>query len=105
MRAFRALCLPHPSATASHNTHTHTRTLNKTINSRALSQKVSVYAKRLVGESDALAVEVRSLQQQVAAARRAAAQRIGDDGELERVMDVLADAAATLTGMGPGGDL
>ncbi len=30
-------------------------------NSRALSQKVSVYAKKLVGESDALAVEVRVL--------------------------------------------
>jgi hypothetical protein len=28
--------------------------------SRALSQKVSVYAKKLVGESDALAVEVRA---------------------------------------------
>lgn len=64
-----------------------------------------MYAKKLVGESDALAVEVKSLQEQISAARRAAASRIDDDAELERALDVLGDASATLTGMGPGGDL
>ncbi|KAI8477218.1 MAG: TMPIT-like protein [Monoraphidium minutum] len=72
---------------------------------RALSQKVAIYAKRLVGESDALAVEVKSLQASISALRRAAAEKVSDDGELEQVLDLLSDASQTVTGMGPGGDL
>jgi hypothetical protein len=122
---------PPPSPSPAPNRPTHTPHNNNNNNSRALSQRVAVYSRRVVGETDALREEVRSSIQCVAdlrqrAARAAAASSAAgadEDGRIaasttdgtttpsfsssspERVATVLREAQAVLAGKGPGGDL
>ncbi|KAF8072837.1 CBR1 [Scenedesmus sp. PABB004] len=72
--------------------------------SRSLSHRVSIYAKKLVGEQDAFAVEIKSLQANVSAMRKAALAAKGA-AEQQQMLDALDEASATINGMGPGGDL
>lgn len=106
--------------------------LNSRYYSRNLSARTKTYSKRLIGESDALAVEVgifvrgllthpgslgslacalwagnvqvKSLQAAIKQAR-AAVPEIEDDDEAGQVEDLLHRALETLEGKGPGGDL
>lgn len=71
---------------------------------KALSHRVSIYAKKLVGEQDALAVEVKSLQANMQSLRKAAAAVKGK-ADQQQVNQLLSEATATLNGVGPGGDL
>lgn len=70
---------------------------------RSLSQRVSTYNLRVVGESDALAEEIKSLQSALQEAKTAACQT-GEDDNAE-TLEQLATASQVLRGMGPGGDL
>eukprot|EP00878_Enallax_costatus_P017764 GHUV01018665.1.p1 GENE.GHUV01018665.1~~GHUV01018665.1.p1 ORF type:complete len:330 (+),score=73.91 GHUV01018665.1:241-1230(+) len=71
---------------------------------RATSNRVSVYAKKLVGEQDAFAVEIKSLQANLQSLRKAAAS-VKDRDEQDKIMQLLSEASATIAGVGPGGDL
>lgn len=69
---------------------------------RALSQRVATFSNRLIGESDALAVEIKSLQQAIAGAEKAAK---GKGAAQAEVLDQLRAARDVVQGLGPGGDL
>jgi hypothetical protein len=71
---------------------------------KALSHRVSIYAKRLVGEQDALAVEIKSLQANVQSLRKAT-PAVQDRQEQQQISELLSEAADTINGVGPGGDL
>lgn len=103
--------------------------------SKALSQRVSVYSKKLVGEQDALAVEVRSacifcmyllnkwIQKKTAVDHhhpallqikslqanlqrlRKAAAGVKAKNEQATINALLSETAALISGVGPGGDL
>lgn len=71
---------------------------------KALSHRVSIYAKKLVGEQDALAVEIKSLQANLQSLRKAKSA-VQDSQEQQQISELLSEAAATINGVGPGGDL
>ncbi|KAG1676071.1 hypothetical protein FOA52_014936 [Chlamydomonas sp. UWO 241] len=67
---------------------------------RGLSHRVATFANRLTGESDAIAVEVNSLEQALKKAE-AVAKAAKDEATLEQIRE----ARGVIRGMGPGGDL
>ncbi|KXZ54292.1 hypothetical protein GPECTOR_5g379 [Gonium pectorale] len=71
---------------------------------RALSSRALTYCNRIVGESDALAVEIKSLLQTISSAEKQA-RGLTDRTQAEAVRAVLRDAREAVTGLGPGGDL
>lgn len=71
---------------------------------RALSQRVATYCNKATGEADALAVEVKSLQQSISAAERGA-KGVPDPASREALAALLREAKDVMTGLGPGGDL
>ncbi|KAG2488906.1 hypothetical protein HYH03_012536 [Edaphochlamys debaryana] len=74
------------------------------VRSRALSSRALTLCNRIVGEEDALAVEIKSLLQTIASSEKAA-RGIADRAHAEAVSASLAEAKAVMTGLGPGGDL
>lgn len=71
---------------------------------KTLSQRVSVYSKKLVGEQDALAVEIKSLQANLQRLRKAAAG-VKVKSQQAPIHALLSETEAIVNGVGPGGDL
>ncbi|EFJ42661.1 hypothetical protein VOLCADRAFT_119332 [Volvox carteri f. nagariensis] len=71
---------------------------------RALSSRALTYCNRIVGESDALAVEIKSLLQTITTAEKQA-RGLKNRTDVEAVGSVLKEARNVMTGLGPGGDL
>ncbi|GIM05554.1 hypothetical protein Vretimale_10012 [Volvox reticuliferus] len=71
---------------------------------RALSSRALTYCNRIVGESDALAVEIKSLLQTISTAEKQS-RALSNRADAEVVAAILKDARNVMTGLGPGGDL
>lgn len=69
---------------------------------RSLSQRVSTYNLRVVGETDALGEEIKSLQSALQEARNAAHR---SEEENIEALELITAASDVLRGLGPGGDL
>ncbi|KAL6752732.1 TMPIT-like protein [Haematococcus lacustris] len=65
--------------------------------SRGLSQRVATYSNRLVGESDSLAVEIKSLQQAISSAEKAARALCANTSSQRRPKGVGGEATTTTT--------
>ncbi|KAJ9516169.1 hypothetical protein QJQ45_024600 [Haematococcus lacustris] len=65
--------------------------------SRGLSQRVATYSNRLVGESDSLAVEVKSLQQAISSAEKAARALCANTSSQRRPKGAGGEATTTTT--------
>ncbi|KAG2453171.1 hypothetical protein HYH02_002495 [Chlamydomonas schloesseri] len=72
--------------------------------SRALSSRALTYCNRIVGESDALATEIKSLLQNISTVEKQA-KGLKNRGEADAVLATVQEAREVVTGMGPGGDL
>ncbi|GLC41998.1 hypothetical protein PLESTB_001057100 [Pleodorina starrii] len=71
---------------------------------RALSSRALTYCNRIVGESDALSTEIKSLLQTITTAEKQA-RALSNRADADAVGAVLKDARNVVTGLGPGGDL
>jgi len=70
---------------------------------RQLSQKVGIYSKKFVNESDTLTVEVKSLLATTSSIKKQL-QDLPEERS-NQVQELLSEAHGIITGLGPGGDL
>lgn len=72
---------------------------------KELSQRVLTFVNRTVGESDALAVEVKSLEAELSRLEGALAAEGGPSGRRSDALNRIHQSRGVISGMGPGGDL
>eukprot|EP00798_Chlamydomonas_sp_ICE-L_P022842 gene22842-30016_t len=68
---------------------------------KALSQRLAIFANKLIGETDSFQVEIKTLQQSLATAEKSAKAL----GNAEEATKNLKEAKDIIQGLGPGGDL